>query len=299
MNSKRKKYALVTGGSRNIGQGIAIALAENGYDVAITYAFGLTGAEETKKRIEAIGQRCNIYQAHLEQPEVPERVVAEAYRDFGCLDVLVCNAGIDRRTSVLTATAEDLDKMYATNLRNYLLCAGAVARRMVRDEVAGNIILITSTRGRSAHPEDFYYGAIKAAMERATESMALDLSTYGIRVNCVAPGAIWRLKEDGSTPMTPFIKESIPLGRVGTVQDIGEAVAYLVSDKASYITGTTLVVDGGLTLPGLLERYEVIPWKAENFQETHYKKSMEMLEEAETESEARSYRALTEVVPRP
>ena len=281
MNSNNKKYALVTGGSSNIGQGIAITLAENGYDVAITYSSKLAGAEETKRRIEALGQTCNIYQAHLEKPEVPEQVVAQAYKDFARLDVLVCNAGIDGRTSVLTSTAEDLDKMYATNLRNYLLCVGAAARRMIRDEIAGNIILITSVRGIFVHPEDFYYGAIKAAMERAAKSMALDLSAYGIRVNCVAPGAIWRVREDGKPPMTPFIKESIPLGRVGSVQDIGEAVAYLVSDKAGYITGTTLVVDGGLILPGLLERYEPVPWKMEGFQERHYQKSMEMLDEYE------------------
>jgi NAD(P)-dependent dehydrogenase (short-subunit alcohol dehydrogenase family) len=121
MNSDERKCAMVTGGSRNIGQGISVVLAEYGFDLAITYATGIDGAMETKKQIEALGRRCFIYEAHLEKPEEPAQAVSRARKDLGRLDVMVCNAGRDARQSVLTATAEDLDFLYANNLRNYFL----------------------------------------------------------------------------------------------------------------------------------------------------------------------------------
>ncbi|MCL2100029.1 MAG: SDR family oxidoreductase, partial [Oscillospiraceae bacterium] len=254
------KCAMVTGGSRHIGQGIAVVLAEHGYDLAITYASSPDGALNTKKQVEALGRRCFIYEAHLEKPEVPEKIVTQARAELGRLDVMVCNAGRDTRNSVLTASAEDLDFLYANNLRNYFLCTGAAARHMVKDKTEGSIILITSVRAQLAHPDDFHYGGIKAAMERACKSMALDLSAYNIRVNCVAPGAIWRPDKEGNLPDTPFLRESVPLHRTGYVRDIGEAAAFLAGDKSAYITGVTLTVDGGLSLPGLLEQREAIPW---------------------------------------
>ena len=253
---------MVTGGSRNIGQGIAIVLAEHGYDLAITYANNVDGARETQEQIKALGQRCFIYEAHLEKPEVPGETVSQAHSDLGRLDVMVCNAGKDTRNSVLTVTAEELDFLYTNNLRNYFLCAGAAARHMANDGIEGNIIMITSVRGQLAHPDDFYYGALKAGMERACKSMALDLSAYNIRVNCIAPGAIWPPGKDGKPRTSPFIQESIPLHRTGTARDIGEAAAFLADTKSSYITGTTLLVDGGLSLPGLWEQQNAIPWKS-------------------------------------
>ncbi|MCL2404486.1 MAG: SDR family oxidoreductase [Defluviitaleaceae bacterium] len=268
--------AFITGGSRNIGQGIAITLAKHGYDIAITYAEGKEGAESTKKQVEAHGRRCFIYEAHLQNPHEPEQVITQAHKDMGRLDVLVANAGRERRGSVLTFTAEDYDFLYANTIRNYLLCVGAAARLMVRDKTQGSIIMVTSVRANLAHPDDFLYGGFKAAMERACKSMALDLSEFGIRVNCLAPGAIW--PPDRNRQDTPFVKESIPLSRVGTAADCGEAVAYLAGPQSSYVTGTTLLVDGGLALPGMLERYEATEWKTQKWSETRYNKAMEMLE---------------------
>ena len=269
------KCAFITGGSRNIGQGIAITLAKHGYDVAITYAQGIEGAKETQAQVEALGRRCFIYEAHLQNPHEPEQVITKAYEDMGRLDVLVANAGRERRGSVLTFTAEDYDFLYTNSLRNYFLCAGAASRLMVRDKIPGSIIMITSVRANLPHPDDFCYGGIKAAMERACKSMALDLSEFNIRVNCVAPGAIW--PPDRNRQDTPFIRESIPLSRVGTPTDCGEAVAFLAGDQGSYITGTTLLVDGGLALPGMLEQHDAIPWKTEQWSANRYKKAMELL----------------------
>ena len=133
------KCAIVTGGSGNVGSGIAVVLAEHGYDVAITYAGNREGAEKTRQGIEKTGRRCFVYQASLEKPEVPARVIAQAHRDLGRIDLIVCNAGRDARGSVLTATAEDFDRLYTANFRAYCLCAGAAARHMVKDKIAGSI----------------------------------------------------------------------------------------------------------------------------------------------------------------
>jgi len=174
-------------------------------------------------------------------------------------------------------TADDYDYLYTNSLRNYFLCAGAAARYMVKDKIEGSIIMITSSRAVSAHPDDFFYGSIKAGIERASKSMALDLSAYNIRVNCVAPGATWKPDAEGNLPDTPFVRESIPLHRTGTVRDVGEAVAFLSGDKSTYITGTTVLVDGGLSLPGLLEQQNAIPWKFDRWTAMHYEKAMEMI----------------------
>ncbi|MCL2095695.1 MAG: SDR family oxidoreductase [Oscillospiraceae bacterium] len=275
------KCAMITGGSRHIGQGMAIVLAEYGYDIAVTYATSPDGALETKKQVEKLGRRCFIYEAHLEKPEVPEKVINHARKDLGRLDVMICNAGKDRRTSVLTSTAEDFDFLYANNLRNYLLCAGAAARHMVNDKTEGSIIMITSVRGQLARFDDFYYGGIKAAMDRACKSMALDLSEYNIRVNCIAPGAIWKTGKDGNVYSDDFTEKSIPLHRSGYVRDIGEAAAYLAGERSAYVTGTTLLVDGGLSLPGLWEQRGEIQWKPRNWNPKHYEKAMEMLKESQ------------------
>jgi len=276
-----RKCAMVTGAGRHIGKGIAISLAEQGYDIAATYSTSTDGATDTKRQVEALGRRCFIIKAQLDTPDGPDLAVRQAYEILGRLDVMVCNAGKDVRSSVLTSTAEDYDYLYTNSLRNYFLCVGAAARYMVRDGIHGSIIMITSVRANLAHPDDFFYGSLKAAMERACKSMALDLCEYNIRVNCVAPGAIWKPGDKDKLPVTPFLKESVPMHRTGTVQDVGEAVAFLAGDKASYITGTTLLVDGGLSLPGLLEQENPIPWKHEWWSPGQYTKAMEMLDTQE------------------
>lgn len=274
------KTAVVTGASHNIGQGIAIVLAEQGYDLAITYRSNEEGARETERAIQELGRKCYVYQSTLDLAQGPQELMDRAHRDLGQIDLLVCNAANPGfRCSILTVTPEMVDDIYASNYRNYITCAGAAARYMVADKVEGNIVFITSTRAEMAYVDDYLYGSLKAAIKRATESIALDLSSYNIRVNCVAPGAIWPVKPGMEERMkSPFVTESIPLHRVGTPREIGEAVAYVASDKAAYMTGTTVRLDGGLILPGMMEGYDKIPWVREEWKKEVYDEAMKMVQ---------------------
>ena len=277
------KTALVTGGSHNIGQQIAIVLARHGYDVAITYNNRKEGALDTQREIESLGRKCFVYQASLQQPEVPQQIVDRAHKDLGHLDLMVCNAANGGfRGSILTATPEKLDEAYNLNYRNYLLCAAASARHMVADRIPGNIIFITSIRAQRSFPDDYMYGGFKAGIERATESLALDLSQYGIRVNCVAPGCIW---PQSSVDWAPeFVDQSIPLKRVGTPEEVGELVAFVASDKASYLTGISIRQDGGLVLPGMMECPTPTVWLNKEWHEKEYKEAMEMVEKSKAQT---------------
>lgn len=283
------KAAVITGGSSGIGQGCALVLAEQGYDVAITYSRNREGAEATKAQVEKLHRRCFVYAASLEEKDVAEKVVRQARSDLGRLDLLISNAGRDTRNSILTAIREDLQYIVDTNFIGYLMAAGEAARIMVRDGTKGSILFVTSTRGESAHPDDFIYGGIKAAINRAAQSLALDLSGYGIRVNCIAPGAT-RVRPDSPPPGAksgdivggrPFypIEDSIPLGRMGDPRDTGELAAFLASDKGSYITGTVIRVDGGLTLPGQPEWFAPSVWMDKDWARRHRDAAMEKKEE--------------------
>jgi len=177
--------------------------------------------------------------------------VKKAIADLGHIDLLVNNAGRSTRESVLTCTAEELDFLFSLNYRAYILTSGAVARHMVLNGIKGSIIFITSSRAERSYPEDFLYGGIKAALKRSCESIAMDLAPHGIRVNCVAPGATIVREDNGRWQNSLGVR--IPIGRLGTPQDNGHVVAFLASEKAGYITGTTVRVDGGLILPGMPE----------------------------------------------
>lgn len=285
------KGAVITGGSSGIGQGCALVLAEQGYDVAITYSRNTQGAEETREQVEKLGGRCFIYQAKLEEPGAAEGVVKKARKDLGRLDLLISNAGRDARSSILTATREDMQYIVDTNFIGYLMAAGEAARIMVRDGVRGCILFVTSTRGESAHPDDFIYGGIKAAINRAAKSLALDLSPYGIRVNCIAPGAT-RVRPNhppegvkageivNGRPFYP-IEDSIPLGRMGVPRDTGELAAFLASGRGSYITGEVIKVDGGLTLPGQPEWFAPSVWIDKGWIRRHKETAMARMDEEE------------------
>ncbi|NLV73439.1 MAG: SDR family oxidoreductase [Chloroflexi bacterium] len=255
------KKALVTGASRGIGSGIALCLAAEGYDLAISYATERQGADALAARImSGYGRKCSVFQANLLEEGSSEALVEQAIQALGGLDLLVSNAGVVLMDSIQSMPLEHIDTLIRLDFRNYLLLAQAAARYMIDNQVAGNIISITSSRAERAYPGDAVYGGIKAAIERATESMALDLAPYGIRVNCVAPGAIRiRTNEElaaqkfGPADMWDKLGERIPLGRSGLPEDIGNAVVFLASPRASYITGVTLRVDGGLILPGMPE----------------------------------------------
>ena len=244
----------MTGGSRGIGRGTALVLASEGYDVAITYSTQKEQAEQVAKAIRTqFERRCAVIQADMGREEVPARVVEDAIRELGGLEVLVNNAGITRFDANIVEDIRVMNELINLDFKGYLLAAFAAARHMVDHHIPGSIINITSTRAERAYPADAVYGGMKAALKRATETLALKYAPYGIRVNCVAPGAI-RVQGHGQTAhQQDLLGKKIPLGRTGTPEDVGHAVAWLASEKASYVTGVTLRVDGGLILPGMPE----------------------------------------------
>ena len=247
-----RKVVLVTGASHGIGMGIALKMAANGWDVAFSFRNNEEGARTVKGQIEERGAKALYYRAEMGDPDSPAELVDRAHADFGRIDAIVCNAARDRRFSILNATAEDLNAMTAQLYTGQMLCAGAAARWMVRDGIPGSILFITSVHGQMATTTDFCYGGMKAALERSAKSLALELSPYRIRVNCIAPGAINIFHVDDATRKYPY-SGMVPLGRQGTEEDIAEAALFLCGDGASYITGETLRIDGGFALPGVPE----------------------------------------------
>lgn len=275
------KKAIITGGSRGIGKGIALALAKEGYDLAISYASKADTARELAQHIETtFGCKCYYYPAHLENPDESEALFQRAVADLGGLDLLVNNAGLTICEPIQNITEEKLDHLLTLDFRTFVLMMRSATRYMIDHKVKGSIINITSSRGERAYPECGVYCGLKAGLNHAIKAFALDVAAYGIRINNVAPGAtrvrtkeelaqmeygtdadyFWRDEYlDKSKPIqSDFwdeLGEAIPLCRAGTPEDIGNAVAFLASDKASYITGITLRVDGGLILPGMPEGF--------------------------------------------
>ncbi len=264
-----RRKAIVTGASRGIGRGIARCLAENGYDLVFSYNAREDEAERTAEALRESGANVWYFQADLGEPGAGKLFFDRAVSSLEGLDLLVNNAGVTTFQSILELTPEDTLHMIHLDFLNYLMMSHYAAVYMKEHHVRGSIIQITSSRADRAYPEDAVYGGIKAALNRASQSMALDLAPYGIRVNCVAPGAVRirtqeEIRRDHLEYFEGFWEElggGIPLGRNGSPEDIGNAVVFLADEKASYITGEVLRVDGGLILPGMPEK--VIPGKTD------------------------------------
>lgn len=275
------KKAFVTGGSRGIGKGIVHALAKEGYDVVFTYASKKEAAEQVVKEIkETYHTDCDCIQASLEVKETADSVFEAAVKRLGGLDLLVNNAGLTICEGLADITDENLDHLLILDFRTFVILMRDAAKYMIANKTRGNIINITSTRGERAYPECGIYCGLKAGLNHAVEAFALDVSGYGIRINNVAPGAtrirtkqeiaamnkdegnsfFWKEEYQDKTKKIESdfwdeLGEAIPLGRSGTPEDIANAVVFLASDKASYITGETIRVDGGLILPGMPEGF--------------------------------------------
>ncbi|MGN7357839.1 SDR family NAD(P)-dependent oxidoreductase [Paenibacillus sp. SAF-054] len=247
----KPKTALITGGSRGIGRGIALALAEAGYGIMITHYKDDAEAERTAEEIAlASGRVCIVREGDLRVAEEAQRTITEAVQAMGHIDVLVNNAGIGMYASITELPIHHLDDTMQLNFRAPMLLMKEASKHMIEAGRGGNIINIVSTHAERAYPGDAVYGGLKAALKRATESVALDLSPYGIRVNCIAPGGILVRERE---PIHDHVGSTIPLGRIGVPEDIGQAALWLVSEHASYITGITIRIDGGLILPGMPE----------------------------------------------
>ncbi len=238
--------AIVTGGSRGIGRTVALTLAAAGYQIYFTYVSRPEAAEQTVADIEAMGGRARAFRLDSGDSEAVSRFFAEEIKGKVQLSVLVNNAGITRDTLVLRMKDEDFDAVIDTNLRGAFLFLREAAKIMTRQR-CGRIINISSVVGQMGNAGQINYAAAKAGLIGMTKSAAKELGSRSVTVNAVAPGFI-------ETDMTAALAEdvrkayvsAIPLGRLGSAQDVADAVAFLASDKASYITGQVIAVNGGL-----------------------------------------------------
>ena len=241
------RVALVTGSSRGIGKGIALRLVCEGMKVVLT---GLDPQETMAAAAELrlLGVDVLALHADLRQPEEIDRLFAETLKAFGGLDLLVNNAADLRREKFFQAGFDLLDYELDVNVRGAYRCAYRAAEIM-RQAGGGNIINISSVGGLRAHWRGLPYDLTKGALDAMTRAMALELAAYAIRVNAVAPGAT--AKEGPVTPQQQerrqAVSQRIPLGRMGTPQDMASLVAFLASSESSYITGQVIYVDGGIT----------------------------------------------------
>ncbi|TCM98935.1 3-oxoacyl-[acyl-carrier-protein] reductase [Paenibacillus sp. BK033] len=240
------KKALVTGASRGIGRAIAVALAEAGADVAINYSGSEASAAETAKAVEAFGRRAIILKANVGKSVEFEAMVKEVVDQFGSIDILVNNAGITRDNLIMRMKEEEFDQVIETNLKGVFNGIKAVTRPMMKQR-SGRIINISSVVGVLGNPGQSNYVAAKAGVIGLTKSSARELASRGITVNCIAPGFIQTDMTDKlSSEMKESLSSQIPLARLGASEDIAAAVRFLASDAASYMTGQTVHIDGGM-----------------------------------------------------
>ncbi len=246
MTELEGRVALVTGGSRGIGRGIAIELARAGAALAFTYRSSPEGAQETVKHIEEAGGRCLALACDVSDLEAVEALVAKVVQELGGLDIVVNNAGITRDQIIMRMKPEDFDAVIATNLRGTWNVCRAVTRPMMKQR-RGRIINLSSVVAGMGNPGQSNYAASKGGVEALTRSLARELASRNITVNAVAPGFIETdmtaaLSEDQASALL----EQIPIGRLGTVGDVAHAIRFLAADAAGYITGQILHVNGGL-----------------------------------------------------
>ncbi len=244
MASLEGRVALVTGGGVGVGLGIARALAAEGARVAVHYASSAAGAEGFVTETVASGGEAIAIQGDLRHVADCERVVAATVDRFGALDLLVNNAGITRTGGLEDFSEQDFDDVFDLNIRSYFFCARAALPHLRRRP--GSILNITSVHGTGGFAGHAAYAATKGAIIAFTRTLSIDLAPEGIRVNALAPGFIEvpRYFDDPSYT-TAYGNRLVPLGRVGTPDDVGPVAAFLLSDAAGFITGTTLHVDGG------------------------------------------------------
>lgn len=238
------KKILVTGGSRGIGAGIARVLANEGAQVAITYSSSEAQALEVLKSLSGEGHKA-VHMQVADESSV-ENAFAQVLSDFGQLDGLVNNAGITKDQLLLRMKTEDFQSVMDVNLKGTFLCTRIAVKTMMKAR-KGSIVNITSVIGQSGNAGQSNYAASKAGTEAFSKSIALEVGSRHIRVNCVAPGFIATDMTDKLTePQKEAILSKVPLQDLGNTDDVAHAVAFLLSDKSRYITGHTLSVNGGL-----------------------------------------------------
>lgn len=246
----QNRHVLVTGSSKGIGRAIALRMAADGADVIVNYHSDPEGAEEVRAQIAAMGRRAFAIQADLGSVTEVRRLVAESIERLGRLDVLVNNAGIEKRAAFWDVTEGDFDRVLSVNLKGVFFATQAMVRHLKEGGRKGRIVNISSVHEELPFPNFAAYCASKGGLKMLTRNLAVELGPLGITINSVAPGAI-------ETPINTALLNDpaklaslvgqIPLGRLGTPEDVAGLASWLASDEAAYVTGATYVVDGGLT----------------------------------------------------
>lgn len=248
---QQSKNALVTGASKGVGRGIAVGLAEDGWNVGVNYFQDRPGAESTAEAIRALGQQAWLLPADVGYSDQVEAMFKSFIELAGRIDLLVNNAGVQTWTPLIDLEESDWDRTIRTNLKGTFLCTQRAARLM--KGTGGRIVNIGSGANKAPFPNLSDYCASKGGIETFTTVAAVELGQYGITVNCVAPGTIEIERTRLEDP--DYAGEwgsRTPMGRIGHVEDVADAVAFFAGDKASFITGQTLYVDGGL--------WSQVPW---------------------------------------
>ena len=242
------KTAVVTGGSRGLGRAVCLELARGGANVVFCYAGNEAAAQETVSACEALGAKAVALRCDVSSEAEVKALMDTALKTFGRIDILVNNAGITRDNLLMLMKPEDFDAVISANLKGTFLCMKAVARQMVKQRY-GRIVNLSSVVGLRGNAGQVNYAASKAGVIGMTKSLAKELAGRNITVNAVAPGFI---DTDMTAALTDAAKTAalgaIPMGRMGAPEDVAQAVAFLASDGAGYITGQVLAVDGGMSM---------------------------------------------------
>lgn len=240
------KTALVTGASRGIGKKIALQLGEEGYNIVVNYAGNKEKAEEVVSEIKTFGVDAFAIQANVSEQDEVKAMIKETLNQFGNIDVLVNNAGITRDNLLMRMKQNEWDDVINTNLKGVFNCVQAVTRPMLKQK-SGRIINLSSVVGSVGNPGQINYVATKSGVEGMTKTFARELASRGITCNAVAPGFIVSdMTDQLSDELKEQMKSQIPLDRFGEDSDIAHTVAFLASEKANYITGQTIHVNGGM-----------------------------------------------------